>query len=406
LAALDLAAELGFSPLIDWGVGAAMLPEQTSLAAVKTFLGEVFGCNLHAKRILSLSGATLGAIKTCSLAVSLIGQGLALACGLETKHAVKQVDRMLSNAKLDVDTLLPHWVRYVVGSRPAITVAMDWTDFAADGQATLMLSLLCRHGRATPLYWLTVETATLKDRRNGYEYQALVRFAAALPCGIKVCIVADRGFGDRKLYHLLTEELKFDFIIRFRGNITVTSADGETRHAAEWVGPAGRARLLRGASVTADAYQVPAVVCVQAKGMKEAWCLASSTDLPPAKLIKLYGKRWGIECAFRDTKDLRFGMGMGEIRVSSPARRDRLWLINAFTIAWLTLLGAAGEELGYDRMLRTSTTQRRTHSLLRQGYMLYQLIPNMLEHKLLPLLERFAAKLRQQPVFTAMFGAI
>jgi hypothetical protein len=99
-------------------------------------------------------------------------------------------------------------------------------------------------------------------------------------------------------------------------------------------------------------------------------------------------------------------MGMGEIRVSSPARRDRLWLINAFTIAWLTLLGAAGEELGYDRMLRTSTTQRRTHSLLRQGTMLYQLIPNMLEHKLLPLLERFATKLREQPVFTAMFGAI
>jgi hypothetical protein len=111
LAALDLAAALGFSPLIDWGVGAAMSPGQTSLAAVKTFLGEVFGCNLPAKRILSLSGATLGAIKTCSLAVSLIGQGLALAGGLETKHAVKQVDRMLSNAKLDVDALLPH-LRY------------------------------------------------------------------------------------------------------------------------------------------------------------------------------------------------------------------------------------------------------------------------------------------------------
>src|SRR3954468_15486059 len=73
---------------------------------------------------------------------------------------------------------------------------MDWTEFAADGQATLMLSLLCRHGRATPLFWLSVETATLKDRRNGYEYQALVRLAEALPAGIKVCLVADRGFGD------------------------------------------------------------------------------------------------------------------------------------------------------------------------------------------------------------------
>ena len=44
------------------------------------------------------------------------------------------------------------------------------------------------------------------------------------------------------------------------------------------------------------------------------------------------------------------------------------------------------------------------HTLLRQGYMLYQLIPTMPEHKLLPMLERFAAKLREQPVFTVMFG--
>jgi hypothetical protein len=38
---------------------------------------------------------------------------------------------------------------YVVGNRTSITVAMDWTDFDADNQATIMLSLLCGHGRAT-----------------------------------------------------------------------------------------------------------------------------------------------------------------------------------------------------------------------------------------------------------------
>jgi len=42
-----------------------------------------------------------------------------------------------------------------------------------------MLSLLCRHGRATPLVWLTVDTATLKDRRHAYECQVLVRLAVA-----------------------------------------------------------------------------------------------------------------------------------------------------------------------------------------------------------------------------------
>jgi hypothetical protein len=35
---------------------------------------------------------------------------------------------------------------------------------------------------------------------------------------------------------VLTEELKFDYVIRFRGNIHVTAADGEMRTAAAWVG--------------------------------------------------------------------------------------------------------------------------------------------------------------------------
>ena len=191
---------------------------------VHRFLDGLFDGDLHAKRILSLTNATLGVIKTASLAVNTIGQGLALARGLVTKHAIKQVDRLLSNQGIDIDAALRHWVPYVVGSRACIKVAMDWTDFAADGQATIMLSLLTRHGRATPLLWLTVDTSTLKNRRNEYEYQALVRLADALPADIKVCIVADRGFGDQKLYRVLTEELKFDYVIRFRGNITVTSA--------------------------------------------------------------------------------------------------------------------------------------------------------------------------------------
>jgi hypothetical protein len=70
---------------------------------------------------------------------------------------------------------------------------------------------------------------------------------------------------------------------------------------------------------------------------------------------------------------------MDAVHVSTPDRRDRLWLINAFAIVLLTLLGAAGEALGYDRHLKSNTTKRGTHSLLRQGVMLYQLIPNMPE---------------------------
>jgi hypothetical protein len=80
--------------------------------------------------------------------------------------------------------------------------------------------------------------------------------------------------------------------------------------------------------------------------------------------------------------------------------------LNAFAIALLTLLGAAGEALGYDRLLKSNTAKHRTHSLFRQGCMLYELIPTMPELRLLPLVERFAAMLAEVPAFADTFGSI
>ena len=79
---------------------------------VHRFLDSLFAGSVHAKRILSLAGATAGAIVSSSLAVGLIGQGLAAASGALPKHAVKQVDRMLSNEGIDVDALFVHWVPF------------------------------------------------------------------------------------------------------------------------------------------------------------------------------------------------------------------------------------------------------------------------------------------------------
>lgn len=194
-------------------------------------------------------------------------------------------------------------------------------------------------------------------------------------------------------------------MIRFRGNIGVTDASGEPRPAAAWVGKSGRARKLHGACVTAKGQPVGAVVCVHAKGMKEPWCLAASDpEAPAAMLINHYARRWTIEPAFRDTKDLRFGMGPSSTRVGEPMRRDRLLLVSAFAVALLTLPGTVGERLGIDRLLKSNTRKTRTHSLFRQGSMLYDLVPNMPEHRLLPPIEAFGQAISQAPQFGSMFS--
>ena len=372
---------------------------RAQLADVRAFLGAVYGADLHAKRIDSLAGAALGVMQSASLAVALIGQALAQAKGLVTKHAIKQIDRMLSNNGIDVWDSFARWVPHQIGTRQEILVAMDWTDFDHDDQATLALHLVTGHGRAAPLLWLSVWKDELKDRRNDFEDACLRRLAELIPAGCRVTILADRGFGDQKLFAFLAT-LGFGYVIRFRGNIHVTDVDGTTRPATEWVGKGGRARKLTDARVTAKGQQVGAVVCVHAKDMKEPWCLATSErDATAAALINHYAKRWTIEPQFRDTKDLRFGMGLSSTRVGEPMRRDRLLLVSAFATTLLTLLGAVGESLGMDRLLKSNTSKTRTHSLFRQGCMLYELIPTMPQHRLVPLMEKFAEAVSRTGLF-------
>ena len=387
-------------------VAAMSQPLQVKDAHVRRMLEKLFEADLHAKRVLSLANGTLGVIAGASLSVHAIGVGLAVAGGRATKHAIKQVDRLLSNQGIDLSQLFPAWVDHVVGPRKEIVAAIDWTDFDDDDQATIAIYLITSHGRATPLVWKTVLKSKMEGWRNAHEDRAIEQLLAVLPDDVKVTLLADRGFGDQKLYTLL-EAGNVDFIIRFRGVITVTDDKGECRPADEWVPPNGRARMVSPARLTHDRTAVPAVVCVKAAGMQDPWCLATSrSDLPASQIVKLYAKRFTIEEAFRDAKDIRFGLGLSSTHVSDPARRDRLLLLAALAMALLTLLGSAGESVGLDRTIKANTVKRRTHSLFRQGCTYYALLPNMKHEHADLLMRRFGVVVAEQRICTEILGVI
>ena len=362
------------------------------------------GESLHAKRVQSVTNAVVGVVNAVSVSIHAIGAGLAQASGLNAKHAITQVDRLLSNPAFNVWELFAHWVPYVLGASREIVVALDWTDFDADGHSTIALYLVTAHGRATPLLWMSVKKAQLKGRRNEYEDTVLLRFHEVLPPGVKVTVLADRGFGDQGLYEFLTD-LGFAFIIRFRGVVTVERGDGEARSGHQWVPANGRIKQVKDARVTADRYRIDSVVCVKARGMKDAWCLAvGGTPLTGATAVKLYARRFTIEETFRDTKDPRYGLGLSATHVHDVRRRDRLLLICAMAMTLLTLLGAAGESLGMDRMLKANTVKTRTHSLFRQGCHYYASIPAMKQELLDPLVQRFGEYVLREPGYVHAFS--
>ena len=265
---------------------------------------------------------------------------------------------------------------------------------------------LGRTCRGTSAMRSSAKASELKGKRNDHEDALLVRLREVVPEDVKVTVVADRGFADCALFEFL-EELGFDYVIRLRGNCLVTSAGGETRKAADWVGVGGRARTLRGATVTKTRrWKAASVACLKDRDMKEPWCLVSSEGLGARAAAALYGRRWGIETSFRDVKSPRFGMGLKEARTGRTDRRDRMLLVAAMALSLLTLLGAAGERLGYDRWLKVNTSKTRQHSLFSQGVMLHGHLANWPDDKVRPLMEAFEELILEQRVFQEVFGVI
>jgi hypothetical protein len=371
---------------------------------VHAFIDSLFGEDLHAKRVLSLADSTLGVVHAASLGVHAIGRGLAAARGLADKHAIKQVDRCIGNEKIDMDVVAPLWIAHAVGDCKEVIVNLDWTEFDDDDQSMLVASLQTDHGRALPLLWKTVVKSKLKGQRNDHEDALLCRLRDAVPRDVRVVIVADRGFGDQKLFEFLTK-LDFHYIIRFRACIQVTDQDGVSRAAGDWLGEQGRLRSLRHATVTANQTAVGMVVVVHEKNMDEPWCLVASDPAWSGSWVKQrYGKRFTCEETFRDVKDLHFGFGMSWNPVTQPARRDRMMLLATLAQALLTILGAAGEAAGIDYLLKANTTKKRTMSLLRQGIRWYELIPNMPESRLRVLMDSFESLVTQSALFRALLA--
>jgi hypothetical protein len=103
-------------------------------------------------------------------------------------------------------------------------------------------------------------------------------------------------------------------------------------------------------------------------------------------------------------KNPRLGLGLKQTVMKRNDRRDLLFLLATLSHTLLTLLGKAGSELGMERYLGAS--RPGGISLFRQGLLLWDLLPNMRQDRLRPLMERFGQILRQHALFSPILGVL
>lgn len=182
------------------------------LEHIREFTTAVFAeVEMHARRIESLGNGVAGALNAAMLTIHAIGQAYAAMAHIEASSGVKQLDRLLSNVGVDLSKLFPAWVRFVIGLRTELTIALDWTEFDDDDHVTLCAYAVTRHGRATPLMWKTHKKSDLEGHRTQWEHDLVEALHAAIPPKVDIILLADRGFGDQKLYELLTF-LNWDYV--------------------------------------------------------------------------------------------------------------------------------------------------------------------------------------------------
>ena len=148
------------------------------------------------------------------------------------------------------------------------------------------------------------------------------------------CLVADREFIGREWFAFLLEQ-QVDFVIRLRGNTSLTLDDGRRRYGATF-----NARMPRG---TTRSYPQTTLydgltlnlVCHRPIRGERILLITNRTDLK--QVLAVYGQRWAIETTFACLKSR--GFNLEDTHLTHPQRLHLLLGLLAWTLLWALLVG-------------------------------------------------------------------
>ena len=271
--------------------------------------------------------ATLSAIGRC------------LAGAATTKSRIRRAWRFCDNDRVHVADAMAGVINRLTRKRKKpLLVALDWTEI---GTLHTLMAAAVLGGRAIPLVWASYTEGQLYRSQNSYEEGLLRLLASMLPAGVKLIVLADRGFGRTELARVCLD-LGVRFLIRIKPDVRVAHPS-YTGRLDDYPIRKGMWRVLAGAGYRSDRAVTLNVVIRWKKGLPkkrdEPWFLM--TDLPgnAVRLTDLFARRTAIEELFRDGKDGRYGLGLGQAQVETAGRLDRLILIVALALILLSGLG-------------------------------------------------------------------
>jgi len=302
---------------------------------------------------------TLLAGRACQAAVLL---ALAPVVGRGGGHALRQALREWTlagpdkaapcRAAVDVAACFAPLLGWVLGwwRGDALALALDAT-YLRDRLVVLSVSVLYR-GTALPVAW-HVAPANRPGPWLEPALGLLARLAPAVPAGLPVLLLADRGLWSGRLWDA-ARGLGWHPLLRLRPDATFRPAGGKRVRAASLVPGPNHAWVGAGVAFKhRAARRAGTLIVCWADGQAEPWLVL--TDLAPDAVGPAwYGLRAWVELGFRALK--RLGWHWERTRRTDPARVARHWLVLA--VATLLAVATGTREEDAERLGRAPANLR------------------------------------------------
>lgn len=257
----------------------------------------------------------------------------------------RRIRRWLGNRRINVHRLYKPIIQAALATweDPCLYVSLDTTQYW-DEYCLIRLAVVHR-GRALPLAWRVLEHSSATVAFSEY-HEMLVHAARCLPQGVKVVLLADRGFIHTDAMSAL-RRLGWHYRIRLKNNTWLWRSKGG------WIQPKavhlarGEARCFHNVKLHKQQWYGPVYVIFGRNNLNgELWVVVS--DEPTTlKTFQEYGLRFDIEELFKDEQSSGWNLQKSEIR--SVCDLSRLCFILALGTLYVTAQGVAVVEQGQRR---------------------------------------------------------
>jgi hypothetical protein len=270
----------------------------------------------------------------------------------------RRVQRFLANERVDVAVVQRQWARVVVGGMKTDTVRLlvDMTDLS-DHLGVVVVGVWSQGG-CVPLAWRCFNPRSFPAQGQvAVIVDLLSRVMAAIPPGVAVWLLADRGIGTSPDLVRQVEDQGVYVLFRVQGSTRFRDRNG-TEHSLKSLGVPGMSCQLVGDVFKKAGWLCAHVTVAWDERCDQPWCLVSSAPVTG----HTYAIRFQQEVAFRDLKS--DGLNWQRSHVWMPEHADRLLL--ALTLAYWMII-ALGQQVP-----RPSKGRQSRHSAFRRGLDLFK----------------------------------